>query len=66
VIFKNLNEKNLWGVVLGFELLIYPFTRQALVRLPLESVSNPFCSDYFGDTALLFAQAGLDHHPSIL
>jgi hypothetical protein len=29
----------------------------------LSHASNPFCSGYFGNSVLLFAQASLDHDP---
>jgi hypothetical protein len=32
----------------------------------LSHTSNPFCSGYFGDSGLDFAQAGLDRDPPIL
>jgi hypothetical protein len=32
----------------------------------LSNTSSPFCSGYIRDRVLLFAQAGMDHDPSVL
>jgi hypothetical protein len=39
---------------------------RALCFLPLGPASSPFCSGYFGDRILLFAQDNLDHEFPIL
>jgi hypothetical protein len=51
-------------VIRGFELRAYVLARQELYHF--SHASSPFCSGYFGDGVLLFAQASLDHDPTIL
>jgi hypothetical protein len=48
----------LFSAVLGFELRAFVLARQTLYHLT--HISNPFCSGYFRDKILLFAQARLD------
>jgi hypothetical protein len=50
-------------MILEFE-LSFMLANQALYHL--SHTSSPFCSDYFGDGVLLFAQTSLDYDPHIL
>jgi hypothetical protein len=45
--------------------MILRFKLKALCKASLSYTSNPFCSGYFENMVLLFAQVGLDCDPPI-